>query len=126
MQTLACVGNSLPYSLFPITPGLQGVTPGPLLVSRDCPSFTPPQSSGVRELDAHPGLSGKHLAAFRHLPVQSIGETLAGHGLSLPPPLSPGPLFSSHTLTPTSALGGYLFSLVSPKCSTATTLDLQE
>ena len=40
-------------------------------------------------MDAHPGLSGKRLAALLHLPVQSIGGTLAGCGLSSLPLPSP-------------------------------------
>jgi hypothetical protein len=95
--TLASMGTSLPYAISPITPGLQGITPGPLLVSGDAPC--PPPIRWVRGLDAHLGLSGKHLAALLRPPIQSIGGTLAGCGLSSlsPPPL---PLISSHTPTP--------------------------
>jgi hypothetical protein len=77
-----------PLSLSPLShnPGTEGVTPGPL-ISGAAPC--PPPSSGVSGLDAHPGPSGKLLAALLHLPVQSIGETLAGRGLSSPLPAPP-------------------------------------
>ena len=56
-----------------------------------------PLSRGwFRGLDAQPGLSGKHLAALPHPPVQSIGGTLAGRGSSLP--LSPGSFLVSSFL----------------------------
>jgi hypothetical protein len=97
--TLTCVGTSLPYAFSPITPGLHGVTLGPLLVSRAAPCLPPPLVEWVRGLDAHPRLSGKRKAALPHLPVQSIGGTLTGCGLSSLPPLSPGPLFSSYIYT---------------------------
>jgi hypothetical protein len=51
-----------------------------------------PLSSGVSGLDAHPGLSGKHLAALPSLPAQSIGRTLAVCVLSSLPTPSPAPL----------------------------------
>jgi hypothetical protein len=55
-----------------------------------------PPSSGVSGLDAHPEPSRKRLTALPHLPVQSIGGTLARGGLSSLPPSSQPP-FSSHT-----------------------------
>jgi hypothetical protein len=74
------VGTSLPLSLFPITLGLQEVALGlPFWAA-----FCPPPEEWVRDLDAHPGLSGKHLAALPGPPVQSIGGTLAGPGSFLP------------------------------------------
>ena len=51
----------------------------------------PPPEEWVRGLDAHLGLSGKHLAALLCLPAQSIGGTLARRGLFSP--FFPGPPF---------------------------------
>ena len=45
-------------------------------------SLVHPLPSGVSGLDAHPGPSGKHLAALPCLPAQSIGGTLYGCRLS--------------------------------------------
>jgi hypothetical protein len=67
--TLACVGTSLPYALSPITLGLQGVFPGPLLVLGAAPC--PPPIEWVRGSDARLGLSGKYLAA---LPASTCPE----------------------------------------------------
>ena len=92
VQTLTCVGTSLPSALSPITPGYR-VYPGAPLGLGGCPLSTPIE--WVRGLDAHPGLSGKHLEALPHVSVQSIGGTLSGHGSSLLP-LPLGTHFSSH------------------------------
>ena len=72
-------------TLFPLPtlPQPQGYRMGVLGPPRlGCPLFTP--INWVRGLDAHPGLSGKHLAALPCLPVQSIGRTLVGCGSYLP------------------------------------------
>jgi hypothetical protein len=87
--TLAGVGTFLPSSLSPKSRGYR-VWP-PRAPRLGCPLFTAPSPvEWVRGLDAHPGLSGKCLAALPHPLVQSIGGTLVGRGPSLPPlPLGP-------------------------------------
>jgi hypothetical protein len=52
-------------------------------------------SCGVSGIDAHPGLSGKHMAALLCPPAQSIGGSQALYGLYSLPSL-PLPPFSSH------------------------------
>jgi hypothetical protein len=95
LQTLVSVGNFFPYSLSPITPGIQGVSFG----SRLGAVSSQPPDSWVRGLNLHPGLCENHLVVSPYLPVQSTG-TLAGHGIFFLPNLSPGlpravPLFYS-------------------------------
>jgi hypothetical protein len=64
-----------------------------------------PLSSGVSGLDALPGPSGKHLAAFLCSPAQSIGGTLVGHGLSSLPPSFPSPFIFHRPWWPHSDYG---------------------
>ena len=84
-------GNLSPSALSPITPGYRVSSQGPWY--RGLPLVHPASSgvSVVNGLDAHPGASGKCLAALPCLPAQSIGGTLAGHGLSSLLPPSPTP-----------------------------------
>jgi hypothetical protein len=78
-------GNLSPSGLSPITPGLRVSPWGPWYWGLP---LVHPLSSGVSGLDAHPGPSGKCLAALPCLPAQSIGGTLARRGL-LPSPFFP-------------------------------------
>ena len=94
---LPSLPNLSPSALSPISPGPRVSPWGPwyqglLLVHR------PLLPSRVSGLDAHLGPSGKRLAALPCPPVQSIGGTLARHGLSSLTPPSPVPI-SSHTDT---------------------------
>jgi hypothetical protein len=85
--TLVSVGNFFPYSLSPITPGLQGVASGSLWWAASSP---PP----------HPPLAGSDMLTWGpvesvpqfclHPPAQSTG-TLARLLAPLPSPSSPGP-----------------------------------
>jgi hypothetical protein len=72
VQTLTCVGTSLPSALFPIAPGLQGVTqPQSPFWFQALPLSHPlPCQVGQR-------LGSPSWAALLCLPGQSIGGTLA-------------------------------------------------
>jgi hypothetical protein len=88
---LLMLGTSLPSSLSPISPGgFSKVAPG--LPGRAAPWPLPKEC--VRGLNAHPGLSGKCMAAPPCPTDQRIGKILVGRGTFLPPLLL-GSLFSS-------------------------------
>ena len=87
-------GNLSSSALSPITPGPRVSPQGPWYWGLP---LVHPLQSGVSGLNVHPGPSGKHLAALSRSPTQSIGGTLAGHGLfSLPIPSLTPPLSSQH------------------------------
>jgi hypothetical protein len=93
------MGTSLPSALSPIPPEIQGVAPGPLLVSGTAPLSTPHQVG--HKLGCPPRAEWKVFGSLPHLLLQSIGGTLPRHGLSSLPPSSPG-LFlvlTTHTQT---------------------------
>jgi hypothetical protein len=86
LRTLTCMGTSLSLPS-PLTSGQRVSPQGSWYRGL---SLVHPPLSGISGLDAHPGPSGKCLAALLHPPAQSTGGTLAGHGL-LPSPVSPIP-----------------------------------
>jgi hypothetical protein len=97
LRTLTCMGTSLPLPSL-LYPWAEVVTSGPLVLgTAPCPPpHPPPPSTGVSGLDAHPESSGKCLAALPCLPAQSIGGTLARHGIFPSPSFPYTPYSSQH------------------------------
>ena len=91
--TLACVGTSLPFALSPITPGIQDITPGSLLVSGAAPC-PPPSQVGWMPTRAEWKVSG-------NLPTSAWPEHRWNSGwtwaIYSPSPFFLRPLVSSHS-----------------------------
>jgi hypothetical protein len=81
LHTLVSVGNLFPYPSFPLPQGYRVWPCGPQVGG--CPLSNPIE--WVRDLDAHPGLSGKCPAVLPRLTDQRIGNS-GNVGPLFPPP----------------------------------------